>query len=246
MSVKVNNIKVIVIDSYSAILDELVLSNEKLKGKMGHDEWRDYGINAADFVNKLKSITEEVVFIVGGFGLGKSYGTKYLNPGEWIYYNCDKKNLPYKNDSEDWKKYYGTKVSPGSLHKVGLSFDQIIAQLELLKKGIKSADKTEEFILSPRAIAFIIGHTEEVKGKDNVVRERIRIQGKAATKFSIAGMTNYYLAPTIVYNNKVKSYKLKTNTTTGIDDIRSAEGCFDELIDNNYQEIYEKIVKYNG
>lgn len=232
----------IVIDTLNAVQDAAYVKNEANKGKTGYEEWKDFGIGIYNFILQLKQFGETVL-IVGPYGKGKTYGTKFLDAGSWLFYNCDNKNLTYKNDN--FKELYGTKKDPGMLHRIGYDFKQIITELTQLKLGIttKNGDTIK---LGDDVVIFAIAHDEEYKSKDGMIKSRLKVQGKLATKMGISGLVNYYFIPELKsVNNKIK-YSFKTNSVDNSDEARSSEGCFDTYIDNNFKFIATKIREYNG
>ena len=124
-------IKSICIDTLTAIQERQYAADKK---KPGHDQWFDYGVTIANFVNELSNLGFEIVLVLGEPGTGKSSGMRTLDPGTNIWYNADKKNPTWIGGREE----YGKKFKPTPrLHQLPDTYADIINHI---KAGIE-ADK---------------------------------------------------------------------------------------------------------
>jgi hypothetical protein len=226
----------IVVDTLNAIGDKILTEHQK---KPGHDEWRDFGVSIYTFFVELRRLGFEIVIILGGFGTGKSYGMKTLTPGEFFWFNPDRKNVPWGNKSDAFKELYGSINHLKPFQIIPDTYQDIITVCSALKRGAKMG--ADEAVLGDTPIAFLLGHTEEYKGKNGEIKERLKIHGKMATKMNIEGATNNCLGAEINRKGSQSSYKLRTYGD-GLDTIRSTEGLFDPLIDNDYEAIRKILV----
>lgn len=191
----------------------------------------------------------------------KSYGIKTLTPGEYVWFNTDKKNATFAKlddagqPDKNFKKFYGTKTKPGPLMKLTggldnkgntlhISYDSIIKDCEALKKGVKTPDF--DIILDEAPIAFIIGHLTEVKGPNGEIRLALKVLGKMPTKMQIAGLVETCLISEmkIEGNKPVGQFLTQNDGTTSA---RSPEGMFPTLyIPNDFKYVINCIDNYRA
>ena len=239
-------IKSIVVDTVNEIQNAQYGALLKKKGKANFEDWTDYGVDLYMFMKDLISLGFEVVLVIGKEGSGKSFGMKTLVPGTYIWYNSDSKNPTFKRDDEH-KLIYGSKpdakgVGPGPLMKVPKSYDEIIASLRGVQAGVKTPDFT--ITLEPKPIAFLLGHTEEYRGPEGEVMQRLKVLGRLATKMNVAGLFEHtYVSEMTIQNGKPNGrFRVQNN---GTDSARSPEGMYDGIyIPNDYNFIINSIDNY--
>jgi hypothetical protein len=173
----------------------------------------------------------ETVGIIGSEGSGKSYIMKTMDKGPNVWFNADKKNATWIGGKEE----YGTKNNPTPLMQLPKTYDDVINTVRLLKKNNRLVDNP---------IAFLIGHTEEFKGTNGQIRQRLKTMGALANKMNIEDNFN------ICYYSEVKregdkvSFYLRTQNN-GSDTCRTLEGLHSNLlIPNDGKVLVEQIQKY--
>ena len=237
------NIKSIVVDTVNAIQNVQHAEILEKKGKAQHDDWTDYGVDLYLFIERLKDLGFELVLILGKEGSGKSFGIKGLTPGEYIWFNADKKNPTFARP-EHHLELYGTKVNPGPLMRIPTKYSQIIDDVKAMKKGIETPNF--DIKLSNNPIAFLIGHTEEYRNSEGGTNQRLRVLGRMATKMHVEGSSEYTLVAGVnIVNNRPVGY-LRT-ASDGNDTCRTPEGAFDNIrIPNDFSLIVSAINKANN
>lgn len=232
-------IKSIVVDTINTIQDnQYVLDSAN---PITQNQWKDYGIDLNSFINNLMKIGFELVFVIGEFGTGKSFGMKTLVPKEFIWFNADLKNASWKYTKE-FAEAYGTKNDPKPFMKLPTTYKEIIKAVEVLKKGVDTKEGT--IMLSADPVAFILGHPEEYKVNDYTKR-RLRVLGKLAPKLGFEGKSSYTFYTRVEPNFKGQPSFYLTTQNSGYDTARSVEGVFDPVIPNDFQFILNSIQNHN-
>lgn len=236
-------IKSIVIDTLNAIQNAQYAKLLEKKGKATHDDWTDYGVDIYLFMERLKELGFENILILGKEGSGKSYGMKTLAPGEYVWYNADKKNPTFTRTPEHFK-LYGTKTNPGLLMKLPTDYDEIVKSATDLKKGITTPNFSIKLDKAP--VAFIIGHTEEYRNSNGGMNQRLRVLGKLATKMQIEGQVEQcFYSEVSIEDNKPKGYFRTAGD--GNDTCRTSEGLFSSIrIPNDFQNILNSLEAQNA
>jgi hypothetical protein len=238
-------IQSIVVDTLNEIQNAQYGAALKKKGKANFDDWTDYGVDLYMFIKQLVNFGFEIVLILGKEGSGKSYGMKSLTPGTYVWFNADAKNPTFKRDDLH-KSLYGFKPNfkdgPGPLMKIPKTYDEIIGAITSLKGGITTP--TYKLSLTERPIAFLLGHTEEYKGPEGEIMQRLKVLGKLATKMNVSGLFEHtYMSEMTLQGGKaVGRFRVQNN---GTDSARSPEGMYDEVyIPNDYNYIINAINNY--
>lgn len=220
----------VIIDTVNQIQNDLYVELIKNKGKATFDDWKDFGIEILDLYKFIKELPNTVpVQILGYEGTGKTVGGSFLDPSETVWLNADKKPLTFFKAREKYpidnsKKNY----------KLVTGYDDVKVQLQAI------ASKSKEPL-----IVFILGHLEDYKSEGGLIRQRLKVLGKQATKQNIEGAVSHtyytYIDP-LADSMSAERYKLST-TNSGTNTARSPQGYWDKMhIPNNYQLIVDKIL----
>jgi|TARA_B110000858_G_scaffold140270_1_gene159228 hypothetical protein len=222
-------IKSICIDTLTAIQERQYAADKK---KPGHDQWFDYGVTIANFVNELSNLGFEIVLVLGEPGTGKSSGMRTLDPGTNIWYNADKKNPTWIGGREE----YGKKFKPTPrLHQLPDTYADIINHI---KAGIE-ADMFDD-----EKVAFVSGHTETYKSGLET-RVRLKTLGKLANKMQIEGNLEHVLYSVVKKNDSTGDAEFLLETqNNGTNTARSSQGMLEGVIHNDYKLILEAIRNY--
>lgn len=225
--------RTIVVDTINQIMNDQYVSLLEGKGRGAtFDEWRDYGADILDLYNFIKSLPNTVPAQVLGFeGTGKTVGGSYLNPDETYWLNVDKKPLSFIGARS---KYSAEKKN----YAVPTGY-----------KEVKDAIRAIHGVSKGPLVIFMLGHIEDYKSKGDVIRQRLKVLGKLATKLNIEGALSHCYYTHIdedLKNTDPNRYQLRTISVN--DTARSPMGMWDtEFIPNNLQLIVDKIVAdYNS
>jgi hypothetical protein len=220
----------VIIDTINQIQNDLYIELLKNKGKATFDDWKDFGVEILDLYKFIKSLPNTVpVQVLGYEGTGKTVGGSFLDPSETVWLNADKKPLTFfgarqKYPTDNSKKNY----------KLVTGYDDVKTQL------LAISGKSKEPL-----IVFILGHLEDYKSEGSIIRQRLKVLGKQATKQNIEGALSHtyytYIDPLLDQMNPER-YKL-TTVNSGTNTARSPQGYWDSsTIPNNYQLIVDKIL----
>jgi hypothetical protein len=219
----------VVIDTINQIMNDqhVALMEAKNRGAT-YDEWRDFGVDLLDLYNYIKSLPNVVpVQVLGYEGSGKTVGASFLNPDETAYFNIDKKPLTFVGA----RKMY-------NLEKKNYAILTGYKEVKDNLKAISGAAKTP-------LIVYMLGHIEDYKVKGDILRQRLKVLGKMATKYNIEGAlshTYYTHVDEDKKNTDPTRYQLRTVSSN--DTARSPMGMWEtEFIPNNLQLITDKIIQ---
>ena len=147
-----------------------------------------------------------------------------------IWYNADNKNPVW----EGGKQEYGKKVNPRQpYHIIPKTYEDMIKHI---KEGIAKGMFEDE------RYAFVTGHTETYKVA-NDTKERLKILGKLGTKMQLEGKMETVLYSRVEMESGNPKYILETQNN-GFNTARSPQNLFEGKIDNDYNMIVEKLLKY--
>jgi len=226
----VEKYQTVIVDTINQLQNNLYLKLLKDKGKASFDDWKDYGIEILDLYEFIKNLPDTTLIQVLGFeGTGKSFGTKFLDPSETMYFNIDNKPLTWFGA----RKMYPVNNSLNN-YSVPTTYDKV-------KSNIMHAHSKRKNHL----IVFMIGHIEVFKDAETLAhRHRLLVLGKMATKFNINGATShtYYTQIDSTLPKEAGRYSFTTENS-GFNTCRSPEGYWEGKIDNNYQLIVDKILE---
>lgn len=222
-------IRNIVIDTINQLMNDQHIALMEAKGRGAtYDEWRDFGVDLLDLYNYIKSLPNVVpIQILGYEGSGKTVGTSFLNPEETYYLNIDKKPLTFAGARKMYsveKKNYAVVTG---------------------YKDVKEAIKQISTIAKQPLIIYMLGHIEDYKTKGDVVRQRLKVLGKMATKYNIEGALSHTYYTHIDEDKKnMDSSRYLLRTVSQNDTARSPMGMWDsEFIPNNLQLITDAVIK---
>ena len=220
-------ISTICVDTLTQIQENQFMLDKK---KPGHDKWKDYSQEIYRFIIDLQNLGFEIILIVGPPGVGKSTGMRHLPSGTNIWYNADNKNPVWVGG----KAEYGKKTAPKEpYHIIPTSYSDIISHIQVgLEKGMFEEDR----------YAILTGHTETYK-EGAETRIRLKTLGNLANKMQIEGKLE-----TVLYANVEKeadnlNYILETQNN-GYNTARSPMSLFEGKIENDYNEIINKLKEY--
>ncbi len=221
----------VIIDTINQVQNDLYVQLLNNKSKATFDDWKDFGVEILDLYSFIKSMPNTVpVQILGYEGTGKTVGGSFLDPSETVWLNADKKPLTFIGA----RKKYPVDNSLKN-YKVVTGYDEIKSQLT----GISTKAKEP-------LIVFVLGHLEDYKSEGGIIRQRLKVLGKMATKHNIEGAlahTYYTHIDNAVDVNSPERWKLST-ANSGFNTARSPQGYWNSMyIPNNYQMIVDKILE---
>jgi hypothetical protein len=225
----------VILDTVNGLQNRLHLKLLEDDIKAGFDQWRDYGTEILSLYNFIKTLPDTVIVQVLGYeGTGKTVGGSTLDPSETVWLNTDGKPLSFfgarqKYPVDNSKKNY---LEPTTYEKVKANIQAIHAK----RKGT--------------LIVFVNGHIEDYKGEDQMMRQRLKVLGKMATKLGIEGLNvshTYYTKINLgAQFDSPDRYKL-TVANSGANTARSPQGYWKTAeIPNNYQLIVNRILEDSG
>ncbi len=227
----------VVVDTINGLQNSLFQKLMADKKTASMHDWKDFGLEILDLFEFVKTLPDTVIVLILGYeGTGKTVGASFLNPDETAIFNTDKKPLSFfgarqKYPVDNSKKNY----------KELSTYESVKAQLT----GVHGKKKGT-------FVVFITGHIEDFKVEDTgVMRQRLKILGRMATKHGVEGLntihTYYTKVDGALPQNDPNRYKLLT-MNSGLNTARSPQGYWDTYeIPNNYQMIVDKILlDYEG
>lgn len=224
-----------ILDTIGGLQNSLFLEFLRSKNPTMHD-WKDFGVEILDLFEFIKSLDDTIIVLVLGYeGTGKTVGGSYLNPDEFAWLNADGKPLTFFGA----RQKYPVDNSKGNYKEV--------KDYETTKANIKAlhAKRKGTFIV------FVNGHIEDYKGEDQLIRQRLKVLGKMATKLGIEGLnvshTYYTKIDASIPHTEAARYKLMV-ANSGMNTARSPQGYWSTAeIPNNYQKIVDRILEdYEG
>lgn len=217
-------IKSVCIDTLTAIQSNEYMADKR---KPGHDQWKDYGGTIYTFIADIQNLGFEIVMVLGEPGTGKSSGMRTLPHNTNVWYNTDNKNPVWTGGIQE----YGKKTNPRAPYHVIPNFYTDI--LEHIKGGLSKNMFAED------RYAFITGHTETFK-VGNETKERLKVLGKVATKMQLEGKMETVLYSRVRKEGSTIAFVLETQND-GYNTARSPMGMFENIIDNDYNHIIQKL-----
>lgn len=243
----------VVVDTINQAMNDTYVEYQHEFGRPGFDIWRDYSVEVLYLYQFIRGLPGAIIVqVLGREGTGKTVGAGFLNPGNTMYLNIDRKPLTFA-DAED--KYPNDKPQ-GVSNSVGNYKEVLPAKNEKGKveiwtpiraaiqyaydNRVRSEDSKKD-----KFVVFVLAHTEVFKGADGVERERLLTLGKQATKLNIEGSLIYcfYTKVDNTAPTRADKYKL-TMHNSGFNTARVPMGKFDDIeeMPNNYQVILDKIL----
>lgn len=220
-------IRSICIDTLTGIQNEMYMTSLK---KPTHDKWRDWGQDIWRMNSELQDLGFETILILGDPGTGKSSGMRTLPHNTNIWFNADNKNPVWIGGREE----YGKKNSPRQpYHIIPKTYDDI---LTVVKGGLNSN------IFEEDRFAILTAHVEEYK-KGSDVHYRLKTLGNMATKMQLEGKFETVLYARAIREGGETKFKLDTQND-GYNTVRSPQGLFEPMIDNDYDFILNKLSEY--
>ena len=220
-------IRTVCVDTLTGIMNEMYMTSLK---KPTHDKWAGWGKGVWQLISALQDLGFEIVLILGEPGTGKSTGMRTLPPDTNIWFNADNKNPVWQGGKQE----YGKKVNPRMpYHLVPKTYKDII---DHISGGISKGMFEEE------RYAILTGHTEDYK-TGNLSKRRLKILGNLGTKMQLEGRLETVLYSNVIKEGAETKYVLETEND-GFNTARSPMGAFEPVIDNDYNEVIQKLINY--
>jgi len=220
-------VRSICVDTLTGIQTEMYMTSVK---KPTHDKWRDWGVDIWSFNSDLQNMGFNTILVLGEPGTGKSTSMRNLPHKSNIWFNADKKDPVWLGGREE----YGTKRKPNyPYHMIPKTYKEIIDHIaKALEAGAFEEDR----------FAFLTGHTEEFK-KGNDVRYRLKTIGNVTTKMQLEGKFETVLYTRAMRDGSSTKYVFETEND-GFNTVRSPQGLFDPIIENDYNFVLQKLLNY--
>lgn len=220
-------IRTICVDTLTGIMNEMYMQSVK---RPGHDKWQDWGKGIWQLNAELQNMGFETILVLGEPGTGKSTGMRTLPADTNIWFNADKKNPVWQGGKQE----YGKKNSPRSpYHVIPSNYSDIISHIQ---GGLEKEMFEEE------RYAILTGHLEEYK-QGNDTRYRLKVLGNLATKMQLEGKFETVLYSKVIREGNEAKYVLET-INDGFNTVRSPQGLFEPVIENDYNFVIEKLLDY--
>lgn len=221
--------EVVVLDTINQIQNNKYMDMLDKNTMITRDKWKDFGVEIYMLYHFCKELGVEIVQVLGYEGSGKSYGIKFLNPETTLWLHADAKPITFKGGRQAYSREKGNYTEPNTYEKV--------------EKFIKFANDNRVDKSKP-LVVFILGHIEDFKSEDGIMRQRLKVLGNLATKLNIEGSLAHCYYTDISYVEDKPKYSLNTQNS-GYNTARSLEELFETpLIPNNFQLVLEAIRKY--
>lgn len=221
-------IRTICVDTLTGIQSEMYMTDSK---KPGHDKWTDYGKGIWQLISELQARGFEIILVLGEPGTGKSTGMRTLPPKTNIWFNADNKNPVWVGG----KTEYGKKANPTMpYHMIPKTYKEVIDHVdEVMKRGMFEEER----------YAILTGHTETYKSTSGEMKERLKVLGNLSTKMQLEGRLETVLYSNVVKEGQETKYVLETENS-GSNTARSPMSAFEPIIENDYNEIIQKLLNY--
>jgi len=220
-------IRTITVDTLTGIMNELYMTSQS---KPTHDKWADWGKGIWQLISELQNLGFEIILVLGEPGVGKSTGMRTLPHNTNIWFNADNKNPVWVGGREE----YGKKNNPRpNYHLIPKSYDDIISHI---KEGLENNAFEEE------RFAILTGHIEDYKS-GNIMKSRLKVIGNVATKMQLEGKLETVLYAKVLKENGDTKYVLETQNS-GFNTTRSPMEVFEPIIENDYNFVINKLLKY--
>lgn len=238
----------VVLDTLTQVINDTYTEHLKTQGKLGHDEWRDFGVEILNLYMFIRSLSGAVIVqVLGSEGTGKTVGARTLNPETTMYLNQDKKPLTFLNAEEMYPndKPQGDSNSLANYKEALAALHPTTKKLDIwhvIHKAIQYA--YDNRVEGEKFVVFVLAHTEVYKGANGIERERLRVIGRQATRLNIEGSLSYTFYSKIDPTGLTRADKHKLAMhNSGFNTARVPMGLWDDVeeIPNDFQAIMDKI-----
>lgn len=210
-----------------------------------------------------------VILIMGEPGQGKTTSMQNLNPETTVYFDCDKKGLPWRG----WRKHYNKEKenyfatsNAGAIYNALESIDKekpeiktvvvdtlnwIMIDEEFKRMKEKGYDKWQDLAFSVKALiskakqlrddltAVFVAHTQTETDDSGMVFTRMKTSGKKLEKISVESMFNTVLLAKCVDGHYFFETQARNSTA------RSPMGAFETFeIDNDIVEVIKVLEEF--
>lgn len=210
-----------------------------------------------------------VILIMGEPGQGKTTSMRNLNPETTVYFDCDKKGLPWrgwrKQYSKEKENYFATS-NAGVIYNALESIDKekpeiktvvvdtlnwIMIDEEFKRMKEKGYDKWQDLAFSVKALiskakqlrddltAVFVAHTQTETDESGMIFTRMKTSGKKLEKISVESMFNTVLLAKCVDGHYFFETQARNSTA------RSPMGAFETFeIDNDIVEVIKVLEEF--
>lgn len=210
-----------------------------------------------------------VILIMGEPGQGKTTSMQNLNPETTVYFDCDKKGLPWrgwrKQYSKEKENYFATS-NAGVIYNALESIDKekpeiktvvvdtlnwIMIDEEFKRMKEKGYDKWQDLAFSVKALiskakqlrddltAVFVAHTQTETDDSGMIFTRMKTSGKKLEKISVESMFNTVLLAKCVDGHYFFETQARNSTA------RSPMGAFETFeIDNDIVEVIKVLEEF--
>lgn len=210
-----------------------------------------------------------VILIMGEPGQGKTTSMQNLNPETTVYFDCDKKGLPWRGWRKQYNKekenYFATS-NAGAIYNALESIDKekpeiktvvvdtlnwIMIDEEFKRMKEKGYDKWQDLAFSVKALiskakqlrddltAVFVAHTQTETDDSGMVFTRMKTSGKKLEKISVESMFNTVLLAKCVDGHYFFETQARNSTA------RSPMGAFETFeIDNDIVEVIKVLEEF--
>lgn len=210
-----------------------------------------------------------VILIMGEPGQGKTTSMRNLNPETTVYFDCDKKGLPWrgwrKQYSKEKENYFATS-NAGVIYNALESIDKekpeiktvvvdtlnwIMIDEEFKRMKEKGYDKWQDLAFSVKALiskakqlrddltAVFVAHTQTETDDSGMIFTRMKTSGKKLEKISVESMFNTVLLAKCVDGHYFFETQARNSTA------RSPMGAFETFeIDNDIVEVIKVLEEF--
>lgn len=210
-----------------------------------------------------------VILIMGEPGQGKTTSMRNLNPETTVYFDCDKKGLPWrgwrKQYSKEKKNYFATsnagaicnaidninKEKPEIKTIVVDTLNWIMIDEEFKRMKEKGYDKWQDLAYSVKVLiskakqlrddltVIFVAHTQTETDDSGIIFTRMKTSGKKLEKISVESMFNTVLLAKCVDGRYFFETQARNSTA------RSPKGAFETFeIDNDIVEVIKVLEEF--
>lgn len=210
-----------------------------------------------------------VILIMGEPGQGKTTSMRNLNPETTVYFDCDKKGLPWrgwrKQYSKEKENYFATsnaaaiynalesidKEKPEIKTVVVDTLNWIMIDEEFKRMKEKGYDKWQDLAFSVKALiskakqlrddltAVFVAHTQTETDDSGMIFTRMKTSGRKLEKISVESMFNTVLLAKCVDGHYFFETQARNSTA------RSPMGAFETFeIDNDIVEVIKVLEEF--
>lgn len=210
-----------------------------------------------------------VILIMGEPGQGKTTSMRNLNPETTVYFDCDKKGLPWrgwrKQYSKEKENYFATS-NAGSICNALEKIDKekpeiktividtlnwIMIDEEFKRMKEKGYDKWQDLAFSVKVLiskakqlrddltVIFVAHTQTETDDSGMIFTRMKTSGKKLEKISVESMFNTVLLAKCVDGRYFFETQARNSTA------RSPKGAFETFeIDNDIVEVIKVLEEF--